>query len=156
MSGKATFDDEEKGVEVKLELEGAPKGGVEHLAHIHEGATCEDDRNDQGGPVEFPLESVEVKDDGKGSSTTTLEDTKLSQLFGGGKQRYVNVHAEKTGGGVPPGISCADLTSTSSGGKQDASKLPKSGGASPTALLLGVTLSLGIMVALFAVRRARS
>jgi Cu/Zn superoxide dismutase len=39
VSGTATFQDTDGGVEVKLNIQGAPEGGVEHLAHIHEGAT---------------------------------------------------------------------------------------------------------------------
>jgi hypothetical protein len=64
VSGTATFQDTGSGVEVDLNIEGAPEGGVEHLAHIHSGATCQDDRNDQGGPVEFPLYPVKVRDGG--------------------------------------------------------------------------------------------
>ena len=61
VSGTATFQDTDDGVEVKLDIQGAPEGGVEHLVHIHEGATCQDDRNDQGGAIEFPLNSVKVE-----------------------------------------------------------------------------------------------
>ena len=64
VSGTATFEDTESGVEVTLNIEGAPESGVEHQAHIHSDATCQDDRNDQGGPVEFPLESIKVGDGG--------------------------------------------------------------------------------------------
>jgi hypothetical protein len=60
VSGTATFEDTGGGVEVKLNVRGPLEGGAEHLAHIHEGATCEDERNDKGGPVEFPLESVKI------------------------------------------------------------------------------------------------
>jgi hypothetical protein len=169
VSGTATFQDTGGGVEVKLNLQGAPEGGVEHLAHIHEGATCEDDRNDRGGPVEFPLESVQTTDDGTGSSTIILEGVTVAQLFDGSKERYVNVHDKAEGAGVPPGIACADLTSMTgggsttgayttgeytSGGRQDATKLPKSGGVSPTVLLpAGVALLLGVVIGVFVLRR---
>jgi hypothetical protein len=113
-------------VEVKLNIQGAPEGGVEHLAHIHEGATCADDRNDRGGPVEFPLESVQTTDDGTGSSTTVLEGITVDQLFDSSKERYVNVHDKAEGAGVPPGIACADLTSTAGGAAPLARILPAS------------------------------
>jgi hypothetical protein len=60
VSGSANFEDTEGGVEVRLKIRGSLEGGAEHLAHIHEGATCEDERNDKGGPIEFPLESVKI------------------------------------------------------------------------------------------------
>ena len=47
-------------MKVTLNIKGALEDGVEHLAHIHEDATCKDERNDQGGPVEFPLNPVKV------------------------------------------------------------------------------------------------
>jgi LPXTG-motif cell wall-anchored protein len=164
VSGTATFKDTKSGTEVALSITGAPEGGVDHLAHIHEGATCEDDRNDRGGPVEFPLEPIRAGDDGTGSSTTTIKDTSVAQLFTTGKERYVNVHAKAEGGGVPPGIACADLTSTSggntagedtAGGRQNATKLPKSGGGtSPIApLFAGAALAAGAIAGFLALRR---
>lgn len=60
VSGTATFEDTQGGVEVRLNIKGPLEAGAEHLAHIHEGATCDDERNDKGGPVEFPLESVKI------------------------------------------------------------------------------------------------
>ncbi len=62
---------------------------------------------------------------------TVIPNVTLATLFDG-TPRYVNVHAEMTGSGVPPGISCADLVST-------ASTVPSTGGfVSPaTVLLLG-------------------
>jgi hypothetical protein len=169
VSGTATFQDSQGGVEVRLNIQGAPEGGVEHLAHIHEGATCADERNDKGGPIEFPLESIQTEDDGTGSSTTTIEGTTVAQLFDGSKERYVNVHDKVEGAGVPPGIACADLTSMTgggsttgayttgeytTGGRQDATKLPKSGGVSPTVLLpAGVALVLGVVIGVFVLRR---
>ncbi len=56
VSGTAAFEDTEDGVEVRLNVEGLPEGDVEHLAHIHEGSSCQDDRNDQGGEIQIPLE----------------------------------------------------------------------------------------------------
>ena len=165
VSGTATFQDTGGGVQVNLNLQGFPEGGVEHLAHIHSGATCQDDRNDQGGPVEFPLESVTAKDDGTGSSTTTIEGTTVAQLFDGSEKRYVNVHDKATGSGTPPGIACADLASTArggstaggrtTGGREGTSPLPSSGGISSVAgLTAGAALVLGAIVAFLALRRA--
>src|SRR5829696_9623542 len=141
VSGTAAFEDTKDGVEVGLNVEGLPEGGVEHLAHIHEGASCQDDRNDQGGEIQIPLELIKAQDDGTGSSITTIEDVTVAELFGRSKERYVNVHAEaKSDEAHPPGIACADLTPTvSSVGAADErtvrertdSVLPRSGGISP-------------------------
>ena len=131
VSGTATLTDTAEGVEATLELQGLPTAdGTEHLAHIHSGATCADDRAGAGGPVEFPFESV-MSEGGAGTSTTVIPDVTVAGLFDG-TPRYVNVHAEKTGDAVPPGISCADLVMTSS-------TVPSTGGfVSPmTMLLLG-------------------
>ena len=128
VSGTATLTDTGNGVEVQLDVEGLPSAdGTEHIAHIHEGATCADDRAGAGGPVEFPLNSV-FNEGGAGSSTSTA-DTTFDELFSG-EPYYVNVHAEMTGEGTPPGISCADVV---------ASTVPATGGfVSPlTMLVLG-------------------
>jgi hypothetical protein len=60
ISGTATFEDTKGGVKVTLYVRGLPQVGVEHLAHIHEDATCQDERNDNGGPIEYPLESIKA------------------------------------------------------------------------------------------------
>ncbi len=148
VSGTATLTETGGQVQVQLNLQGLPQDGVEHLAHIHSGATCADDRAGQGGPVEFPLESVTAQG-GAGSSTSTI-DTTLSNLFDG-TQRYVNVHAERTGEGVPPGIACADVVSTTGGGS-----LPSSGGIPtlPIGTAAVTLISLGIMSRYLARRRA--
>jgi len=91
VSGTATLTEVGGQLQVQLNVQGLPEDGVEHIAHIHTDATCADDRADQGGPVEFPLEDV-VAQGNAGSSTTTL-DTTLSDLSDG-TERYVNVHAE--------------------------------------------------------------
>lgn len=149
VSGTATFADVADGVEVTLNIQGAPEGGVEHLAHIHETATCADDRNDQGGPVEFPLTPITVEDDGTGSSTAIIKDVTVAQLFDDGKERYANVHAVAEGSGVPPGISCADLVSTPAGGN-----LPTSGGiVSPVSLLFAGAALMVVLAGFFVLRR---
>ena len=129
VSGTATLTDTTEGVEATLELQGLPSAsGTEHLAHIHAGATCADDRAGNGAPVEIPFESV-VNEGGAGTSTTVIPDATVAGLLDG-TPRYVNVHAEKTGDAVPPGISCADVVATT---------VPSTGGfVSPiTMLLLG-------------------
>jgi len=93
-------------VQVQLQMQGLPEDGVSYLAHIHEGATCADDRAGNGGPVDLPLESVTAKG-GMGSSTTTVDAT-FEELAS--EPHYVNVHAEKTGDDVP----LASLAPTSS------------------------------------------
>ena len=110
VSGTATLTDTGAGVEVQLDVQGLPTAdGTEHIAHIHAGATCADDRAGAGGPVEFPLNSVSAQG-GAGSSTSTA-DTTFDELFSG-EPYYLNVHAEMTGEGTPPGIACADVVAT--------------------------------------------
>ena len=157
VSGTATLTEVGGQLQVQLNVQGLPEDGVEHIAHIHTDATCADDRADQGGPVEFPLEDV-VAQGNAGSSTATL-DTTLSDLSDG-TERYVNVHAENTGEGVPPGVACADIVFT---GMQQQTMmestrppLPQSGGpASATLLLPAIALLLGSGVLAYAVLRRR-
>jgi Cu/Zn superoxide dismutase len=157
VSGTATLTEVGGQLQVQLNAQGLPEDGVEHIAHIHTDASCADDRADQGGPVEFPLEDV-VAQGNAGSSTTTL-DTTLSDLSDG-TERYVNVHAENTGEGVPPGVACADLAfGGMQGGEQtmmeSTEPLPKSGGVAPSALLPAAALILGSGILAFAVLRRR-
>ena len=149
VSGTATLTDTGGGVEVQLDLTGLPSAdGTEHLAHIHKGATCADDRAGNGAPVEFPLTGV-ANEGGAGSSASTVETT-FDELFGG-EPFYVNVHAEKTGDDVPPRISCADVVATSS-------PVPATGGfvSLVTALVLGGTgiVALAAAGGFFVRRRA--
>jgi CHRD domain len=159
VSGTATLTEVGGQLQVQLNVQGLPEDGVEHIAHIHTDATCADDRADQGGPVEFPLEDV-VAQGNAGSSTATL-DTTLSDLSDG-TERYVNVHAENTGEGVPPGVACADLAFAGmQGGEQTMMEstqppLPQSGGpVSATLLLPAIALLLGSGVLAYAVLRRR-
>lgn len=148
VSGTATLTDVSGGVEVQLDLEGLPENGVEHIAHIHEGASCADDRAGNGAPVKYPLESVVAEGD-TGSSTSTVEGVTVAELFDGSAERYLNVHAEMTGEGVPPGVACADLVPASSGGTSGALvdtgglPLPLVGGA---LLLALAVVSAGLLV----------
>ncbi len=151
VSGTATLTETGGGVEVVLDVQGLPKDGIEHMAHIHEGATCADDRAGQGGEVKYPLESVVAEGD-TGSSTSTVDAT-FDELFGG-EPYYVNVHAEQTDPeAVPLGIACADVVSMSAGASAGASAetLSDTGGISPVAVLLaGAT---GLVTAGYLLRR---
>ncbi len=152
VSGTATLTETNDGVEVTLDMQGLPKDGAEHLAHIHEGATCEDDRADNGGPVKFPLTNVVAEGD-TGTSTMTV-DTSFDELFSGDPY-YVNVHAEQNDpDAVPPGVACADVAMTSGGGSSE--DLADTGG--PSALVLfaaggGALIVLGAAVGYVARRR---
>lgn len=111
VSGTATLSDTTSGVEVQLTFRHIMEPpGIEHLAHIHEGATCEDDRAGNGAPVLYPLTPVRIEQNMGASSTTTLEGVTVDQLFSGTSPKYINVHAQQSGEEVPPGISCADLS----------------------------------------------
>ncbi|MBV9453138.1 MAG: CHRD domain-containing protein [Rubrobacter sp.] len=115
ISGVATLTETENGVEVKLNMRNLPdQTGTEHLAHLHEGGTCADDRAGNGAPIRYPLGSVATTQDGTGASTTVIPNLTIAQLFSEAP-KYINVHAEQTGDEVPPGISCADLSTTTGG-----------------------------------------
>jgi hypothetical protein len=60
VSGTASFEETQDAVEVTLHLQNLPEADVRHLAHIHQDATCEDDRSEEGGPIEYPLEPVQA------------------------------------------------------------------------------------------------
>src|ERR687894_2950439 len=117
VSGTATLEDVEGGVEVALEMRGLPEPGIKHINHIHAGGTCADDRTGRTAPVTIPLETITAQSDGTGSASTTIEDVSVSQLFGEDKERFILLHAEtEEGEGVPPGIACADLVPTAAEG----------------------------------------
>jgi hypothetical protein len=140
VSGNATFQDVEGGVEVTLEMQNLPEAGIKHINHIHAGGTCADDRAGRTAPVTIPLETITAQDDGTGSATTTIEDVSAGQLFGEDKERFILLHAETIEGeGVPPGIACADLA-----------PLPDTGGIRPATLFLAGAISvLGVAAGLF-------
>jgi LPXTG-motif cell wall-anchored protein len=144
VSGNATFQDVEGGVEVTLEMQNLPEAGIKHINHIHAGGTCADDRAGRTAPVTIPLETITAQDDGTGSATTTIEDVSAGQLFGEDKERFILLHAETIEGeGVPPGIACADLA-----------PLPDTGGIWPATLLLAGAISvLGVAAGLFILQR---
>src|SRR5918998_1213994 len=146
VSGTATFEDVEGGVEVTLEMQNLPEAGIKHINHIHAGGTCADDRAGRTAPVTIPLKTIVAQEDGTGSATTTIEDVSVEQLFGEDKERFILFHAKtEKGEGVPPGIACADLA-----------PLPDTGGTQPAALLLaGAIPALGGGPLLFALRGRR-
>jgi hypothetical protein len=94
VSGTATLEDVEDGVEVTLQMQNLPEAGIKHINHIHAGGTCADDRAGRTAPVTIPLEPITAQDDGTGSATTTIEDVSVAQLFGEDKERFVLLHAE--------------------------------------------------------------
>jgi Cu/Zn superoxide dismutase len=144
VSGTATLEDVQGGVEVTLEMRNLPEAGIKHINHIHAGGTCADDRAGRTAPVTIPLEVITAQDDGTGSATTTIEDVSVAQLFGEDKERFILLHAvTKEGEGVPPGIACADLA-----------PLAETGGIRPAPLFLaGAILALGVAVGLFVLQR---
>ena len=110
VTGTASLTNTSSGVEVVLNVQNLPsQPGTEHLAHIHQGGTCTDDRAGNGAPVQYPLTSVMTAQDGTGTSTTQIPGVTVAQLSSG-PAKYINVHAEQTGNETPPGISCADLS----------------------------------------------
>jgi Cu/Zn superoxide dismutase len=113
VSGTATLTETPGGLEVKLDMQNliGDQIGTEHLAHIHEGGTCADDRAGNGAPVRYPLTSVVTAQDGTGTSTTVLQGGLTLDQLSSGPPKYINVHAAQTGTETPPGISCADLSS---------------------------------------------
>jgi hypothetical protein len=144
VSGTASFQDVEGGVEVTLQMQNLPEAGIKHINHIHAGGTCADDRAGRTAPVTIPLETITAQDDGTGSATTTIEDVSAAQLFGEDKERFILLHAEtKKGEGVPPGIACADLA-----------PLADTGGIRPAVLLFAGAISvLGVAGGLFILQR---
>jgi hypothetical protein len=163
VSGTATLEDVEDGVEVTLEMQDLPEAGIKHINHIHAGGTCADDRTGRTAPVTIPLETITAQDDGTGSASTTIEDVSVADLFGEDKERFVLLHAEtKEGEGVPPGIACGDLIPTAAEGASlheettmmgetttMVSEIPTSGGPTiilPTAALMVVAGVVGFAV----------
>ena len=171
VSGTATLKDVKGGVEVTLEMRDLPKPGIEHINHIHAGGTCADDRAGRTAPVTIPLKTITARKDGTGSATTFLKGLSVAQLFGEGKERFILLHAKaEKGGGIPPGIACADLVrSTRNGASSHGERItmgestttdetttmvgdmPNSGG--PTIVLPAAALLLGAGVLGYATLR---
>jgi hypothetical protein len=144
VSGTATLEDVEGGVEVTLEMRNLPEAGIKHINHIHAGGTCADDRAGRTAPMTIPLKTITAQNDGTGSAATTIEGVSVAQLFGEDKERFILLHAEaKEGEGVPPGIACADLA-----------PLADTGGIRPAPpFLAGAILALGVAAGLFVLQR---
>jgi hypothetical protein len=144
VSGTASLEDVEGGVEVTLQMQNLPEAGIKHINHIHAGGTCADDRAGRTAPVTIPLQTITAQNDGTGSATTIIEDVSAAQLFGEDKERFILLHAEtKKGEGVPPGIACADLA-----------PLADTGGIRPAVLLFAGAISvLGVAGGLFILQR---
>lgn len=115
VSGTATLAHKSDGLEVTLNVRNLPgQPGTEYPAHIHEGGTCAEDRAGNEAPVQYPLEPVLAGRGGVGSSTTVVPDITVTQLFSG-TPKYVDIHAETAGDEVTPGVSCADIYTTTGG-----------------------------------------
>jgi len=160
VSGTASLQDVQGGVEVTLNMQGLPEAGIEHINHVHGGGTCGDDRAENPAPVTLPLTTITAEADGTGSATTTLEDVTVGELQDPSEQqRYIAFHAEQQGDEVPPVISCADLTSMSGGqtmAVESTAPLPPSGGFAVGSLLVpSIALLLGSGVLAYAVLRRR-
>ena len=158
VSGTASLQDVQDGVEVTLNMQGLPEAGIEHINHVHGGGTCGDDRAENPAPVTLPLTTITAEANGTGSATTTLEDVTVGELQDPSEQqRYIAFHAEQQGDEVPPVISCADLTSMSGGqtmAVESTQPLPTSGGFTAGSLLVTSTaLLLGSGVLAYAVLR---
>jgi hypothetical protein len=134
VSGTASFEDTSEGVLVKLKLRNLPKLDTLYLAHIHPGTCAEGETHEHGGAhgegeyghehsggshehgggahehgateIEYPLSQVKSTSEGRGSSTTTLHETSVDELFSG-EPKHINVH--EAGSGNPPILSCTDL-----------------------------------------------
>ncbi len=114
VSGTATLKDVEGGVEVTLYMRNLPEAGAKYINHIHVGGTCADDRAGRTAPPKIPLKPLVAKEGGTGSATTKIDDISVDELFAEDEERNIMLHAATTneGEGIPPTISCADLTST--------------------------------------------
>ena len=116
VNGTTNVTDAPTGVWVALDVQGLlTRPGTEHVAHVHEVGTCDDERAGNGAPIRYPLDPLLTQGDGTASSATPLDGVILEQLTSG-PSKYVNVHGEPVGEGIiSPGIACADLPGTDSG-----------------------------------------
>ena len=97
VSGTATLADVEGGARIELNMRDLPEGGVEHINHLHEPGTCEDDRAGNPAPATIPLTTIVANEDGTGSAVTTLEDVTVDEIFDPNKERYLAFHSEARG-----------------------------------------------------------
>jgi Cu/Zn superoxide dismutase len=153
VTGTAVLTNVEGGVEVKLEMNGLPEAGVEHINHFHGGGTCADVEAGNMAPVTIPLDPVVANEDGTGSATTTIEDVTLDELQARDQKRFILLHAKTIEGeGVPPGISCVDIPQGSS--SEGVETLAATGGPQLMVLLaIPLLLIVGGAAGLLAVGR---
>jgi uncharacterized protein (DUF305 family) len=107
------------GVRVELSLSSLPKPETMYLAHIHPGTCAEGEHEVEGAhqhgehgaasaqEIEWPLSQVQSDAQGNGTSTTTLDNTSMADLFTTGGLKHLNVHA--AGSGDPPVLACTNL-----------------------------------------------
>jgi uncharacterized protein (DUF305 family) len=115
VSGTASFDPNEQGVKVTMEVRNLAQSNAAYLAHIHPGSCAAADHEHGEGhghaggdeEIEYPLSPVEPDGRGNGASTTTLQGATLEQLFSEGPT-YINVHA--AGSGNSSQLACANLS----------------------------------------------
>jgi Cu/Zn superoxide dismutase len=119
--GTATFTQDTEGVEVKLAVSGLTDNGATYLTHIHQGG-CPDeagnaeehqhdehehtDQGEEGVDIEYPLSQISPNPQGRGQSTTVLQNVTIDDLFYS-SPKHLNVHA--AGSGTPPSIACATM-----------------------------------------------
>jgi Cu/Zn superoxide dismutase len=115
VSGTAIFTDTSTGIEATVNVQNLPdQPDTEHLAHIHEGGTCADDRAGNAAEVKYPLNPVVTGQGGEGFSTTEIPDATVATLFSDAP-KYVDVHAATTEEEMSPSISCADIYTRTGG-----------------------------------------
>lgn len=153
VSGTAVLTAVEGGVQVKMNMNGLPEAGIEHINHFHGGGTCADVEAGNMAPVTVPLNPVVANEDGTGSATTTIEDITLDELQARDQRNFILLHAEtKEGQGVPPGISCVEIPQGSGG--EGVETLAATGGPQPLVLLaIPLLLILGGTAGLLTLRR---
>ncbi len=153
VSGTAVLTAVEGGVQVKMNMNGLPEAGIEHINHFHGGGTCADVEAGNMAPVTVPLNPVVANEDGTGSATTTIQDVTLDELQARDQRNFILLHAEtKEGQGVPPGISCVEIPQGSGG--EGVETLAATGGPQPLVLLaIPLLLILGGTAGLLTLRR---
>jgi uncharacterized protein (DUF305 family) len=117
LSSTASFEGNERGVKVKLEVRNLAESNAAYLAHIHVGSCGTGDHAHEHGDkrghaeaddkIEHPLSPVKPDRRGNRASTTMIQGITLEQLFSEGPT-YINVHA--AGSGEPSQLACANLS----------------------------------------------
>jgi uncharacterized protein (DUF305 family) len=115
VSATASFEGNERGVKVELEVRNLAEANAAYLAHIHPGScvTGDHEHGENHGhagaddEIEYPLSPVKPDGRGNGASTTMLQGVTLEQLFSEGPT-YFNVHA--AGSAEATQLACANLS----------------------------------------------